>query len=151
MSQTQNTASVENTKDSFYQLFVSANGQASSFKKVERLTKCGVPMEAKVLDEITATDDRRTVKAAVDFREDSELEFEYVLLPDDTTHQLLQSSFEGGKELTFQIKFLAASSESRQFKGIISELTTDAEDTKKKIRKKGKITITGEVIKELTA
>lgn len=143
--------SAENTKDSFYQLFVSANGEASSFKKVERLTKCGAPSEAKVLDEITATDDRRTVKAAVDFKEESELEFEYVLLPDDTTHQLLQSSFESGRELVFQIKFLEATGESRQFKGMIAELTTDAEDTKKKIRKKGKITITGDVQKELTS
>ncbi|WP_435931417.1 hypothetical protein ACSF86_08725 [Moraxella bovoculi] len=143
--------SAENTKDSFYQLFVSANGEASSFKKVERLIKCGAPSEAKVLDEITATDDRRTVKAAVDFKEESELEFEYVLLPDDTTHQLLQTSFEQGKELVFQIKFLEATGESRQFKGMIAELTTDAEDTKKKIRKKGKITITGDVVKELTS
>lgn len=143
--------SAENTKDSFYQLFVSTSGEAASFKKVERLTACGVPSEAKVLDEITATDDRRTVKAAVDFKEESELEFEYVLLPDDTIHQLLQSSFDSGRELHFQLKFLEATGESREFKGMIAELTTDAEDTKKKIRKKGKITITGDVKKELTA
>lgn len=143
--------SAENTKDSFYQLFVSADGQASTFKKVAHLTSCGVPSEAKVLDEITATDDRRTVKAPVDFKEESELEFEYVLLPDDTTHQLIQSSFDSGSELVFQLKFVEAPSESRQFKGVISELTTNAEDTKKKLRKKGKISITGDVTKELTA
>lgn len=143
--------SAENTKDSFYQLFVSATGEASSFKKVARLISCGVPSEAKVLDDITATDDRRTVKAPVDFREESELEFEYILLPDDTTHQLLQTSFEGSKELHFQLKFIEATGESRQFKGIISELTTNAEDTKQKLRKKGKISITGNVTKELTA
>ena len=34
---------------------------------------------------------------------------------------------------------------------LIAELTTDAEDTKKKLRKKGKITITGEITKNLTA
>lgn len=143
--------SAENTKDSFYQLLVSADGQASSFKKIARLTSCGVPSEVKVLDDITATDDRRTVKAPVDFKEKAEIEFEYVLLPDDATHQLLQSSFESGKELVWQLKFIEASSESRQFKGIIAELTTDAEDTKKKLRKKGKISITGDVTKELTA
>lgn len=142
--------SAENTKDSFYQLYVSADGTPSSFKKVERLTKCGVPSEAKVLDEVTATDDRRTVKVPVDFKEESELEFEYVLLPDDVTHKLIQSSFETGKELTFQLKFVEATSESRQFKGIISELTTDAEDTKKKLRKKGKISITADTTKELS-
>lgn len=142
--------SAENSKDSFYQLFVSADGRSDSFKKVERLTSCGVPNEAKVLDDITATDDRRTVKAPVDFKEEAELEFEYVLLPADETHQLIQTSFDGGKELVWQLKFVEATGESREFKGMIAELTTDAEDTKKKLRKKGKITITGEVKKELT-
>ena len=143
--------SAELTKDSFYQLFVSATGAAQSFKKVERLTSCSVPSEAKVLDEITSTDDRRAIKAPVDFKEESEIEFEYVLLPDDVTHQLLQTSFDSGKELTFQLKFMEATSESRQFKGIISELTTVAEDTKKKLRKKGKISITSDITKSLTA
>lgn len=142
--------SAENTKDSFYQLWISGDGQSGTFKKVERLTKCGVPNEAKVLDDITATDDRRTVKVPVDFKEESELEFEYTLLPDDVTHKLIQSSFETGKALTFQLRFVEAPSESREFEGIISELTTDAEDTKKKIRKKGKISVTGEVKQELT-
>lgn len=143
--------SAENIKDSFYQLWVSETGESGTFKKVSRLTKATPPSEAKVLDDITATDDRRTVKAPVDFKEESELEFEYVLLPDDTTHQLIQSSFDSGSELVFQLKFVEAPSESRQFKGVISELTTNAEDTKKKLRKKGKISITGEVTKELTA
>ena len=142
--------SAENAKDSFYQLFVSAGGQSGSFKKVERLTSCGVPNEAKVLDDITATDDRRTIKAPVDFKEEAELEFEYVLLPGDETHQLIQTSFDNGKELVWQLKFVEATGESREFKGMIAELTTDAEDTKKKLRKKGKITITDEVKKELT-
>lgn len=145
------TNTVENTKDSFYQLFVSASGESSSFKKLERLLKCAVPSEAKTLDDITAPDDRRQINAVVDFKENSEIELEYVLLPDDTVHQLMQASFESGDELYFQIKFVEANSESRQFKGIISELTIDAEDTKKKLRKKGKIVITGEVTKELTA
>lgn len=143
------TNTVENTKDSFYQLFVSSTGASSSFKKLERLLKCGVPSEAKTLDDITATDDRRQINAVVDFKENSEIELEYVLLPNDTVHQLMQTAFESGDEVHFQIKFVEAT-ESRQFKGIISELTTDAEDTKKKIRKKGKIVITGEVTKELT-
>ena len=143
--------SAENTKDSFYELLVSETGVAQSFKKVERLTSCGVPNDAKVLDEVTSTSDRRTVKVPVDFKEESEIEFEYVLLPDDTTHQLIQTAFDGNKELTFQLKFVEAAAESRQFKGIIAELTTDAEDTKKKLRKKGKITITGEITKNLTA
>lgn len=142
--------SAENTKDSFYQLWVSADGESGTFKKVPLLLKCTPPSEAKVLDDITGTDDRRTVKAPVDFKEESEIEFEYVLVDGDETHQLIQTSFESGKELTWQYKIIEATGESRQFKGMIAELTTDTEDTKKKLRKKGKITITGEVTKRLT-
>lgn len=142
--------SAENTKDSFYQLWVSETGEAGTFKKIKRLTKAVPPSEAKVLDDITGTDDRRTVKAAVDFKEESEIDFEYVLLPDDETHQLLQTGFDAGKELYFQFKFVEVPSESREFKGMIAELTADGEDTKKKLRKKGKITVTGDTKKELT-
>nr|WP_315041311.1 hypothetical protein [uncultured Moraxella sp.] len=136
---------VENMVDSFYQLHVSKDGQA--FTKLAHLTSCGVPNEAKVLDDVTATDDKRTVQAVVDFKEESELEFEYVLEPRDATQQMVQDAFDAGTELTFQIKFVNIASESRQFKGLIAELTTDNEDTKKKLRKKGKISITGEVTK----
>ncbi len=146
--------SVDKAKDSFYTLHVaSANTNpltAASFKKVERLTSCGMPNEAKVTDDITSTDDRRTVSAVVDFKEGGEIEFEYVLLQDDTTHALLQTSFESGAELVFQLKFAEMPSESRQFKGIISELTTNADDTKKKLRKKGKIVMTSDSTKTLT-
>lgn len=143
--------SAENTKDSFYQLFVSADGQSGTFKKVERLLKCDPPNEAKEEDDITSTEDRQTVKAPVDFKSESQIEFEYVLLPDDETHKLLQTSFDTGKELTFQFKFIEVPSESREFKGMISDLTVNAEDTKRKLRKKGKITITSKTKKELTA
>lgn len=57
---------VANLVDSFYQLFVSTDGE--DFKKVEHLTKCSVPSDEKVLDDVTATDDKRTIKAVVDFK-----------------------------------------------------------------------------------
>lgn len=136
---------VENLADSFFTLHVSADG--NEYQKIEHLSKCDHPSEEKVLDEVTATDDRRTVKAPIDFKEESEIEFEYALDPRDTTHQLLQTSFEGGKELHWQLKYVVATGESRQFKGIISKLTTDNSDQKKKIRKTGTITITGDVTK----
>lgn len=146
--------SIDKTKDAFYSLHVALASTkpltGASFKKVERLMSCGMPNEAKVTDDITATDDRRTINAVVDFKESSELEFEYVLVQDDTTHALLQTSFENGAELVFQIKFAEIPSESRQFKGIISELTTNADDVKKKLRKKGKIVMTSDSTKTLT-
>lgn len=83
----------------FIRLHISATG--TDYQKVEHLQKCDHPSEEKTLDEVTATDDKRTVKAPVDFKEESELEFEYVLDPKDTVHQLIQTSFEGGKELFF--------------------------------------------------
>ena len=136
---------VENLVDSFYTLHVSATG--TDYKKVEHLQKCDQPSEENVLDEVTATDDHRTVKAVVKFKEDSELEFEFILDPKDTTHQLIQKNFEDGKELHWQYKYTEAPSESRQFKGMISKLTTDSSDIKKKLRKTGTITITGDVTK----
>lgn len=67
---------VENLVDSFYTLHISATG--TDFKKVEHLQKCDHPTDEKTLDDVTATDDTRTIKAAVNFKEDSEIEFEYI-------------------------------------------------------------------------
>ena len=135
---------VANLKDGFYTLSFSTNG--TKWDKVEHLQKCGVPSEKKVLDEVTATDDNRVVKAPVNFFEEGEVEFEYVLDPDDLTHKALQTAYSSGAECHFKLEFKHAPSESRQFKGIIADLTTDNEDTKKKIRKQATITITGEVL-----
>ncbi|MFB6349289.1 hypothetical protein ACFBZI_07640 [Moraxella sp. ZJ142] len=136
---------VANLVDSFYQLFVSTDGQ--TFTKLEHLQKSGVPSEEKTMDEVTATDDTRTVKAVVNFKEESEIEFEFAVDPDDVAQNAVQKAFEDGTELTFQLKFTKATQESRQFKGMISKLSLDNEDTKKKLRKQATITITGDVTK----
>lgn len=136
---------VANLVDSFYQLFVSTDG--ADFKKVEHLTKCSVPSDEKVLDDVTATDDKRTIKAVVDFKEESEIEFEFVVDPEDAAQKLVQKAFDDGSELHFQLKFVKASSESRKFTGLISKLSVDNEDTKKKLRKTATIAITGDVSK----
>lgn len=136
---------VANLKDSFYTLSVSTNG--TKFDKIEHLQKCGVPAEEKVMDEVTATDDNRTINAPVNFFESGEVEFEIVLDPSDTVHQSLQTAFDNNTELTFKLEFAQAPKESRQFKGIISKYTTDNEDTKKKLRKMGTISITSAVTK----
>lgn len=136
---------VANLVDSFYQLFVSTDGE--DFKKVEHLTKCSVPSDEKVLDDVTATDDKRTIKAVVDFKEESEIEFEFVVDPEDAAQKLVQKAFDDGSELHFQLKFVKASSESRKFTGLISKLSVDNEDTKKKLRKTATIAITGDVSK----
>ena len=136
---------VANLVDSFYQLFVSTDGE--DFKKVEHLTKCSVPSDEKVLDDVTATDDKRTIKAVVDFKEESEIEFEFVVDPEDAAQKLVQKAFDYGSELHFQLKFVKASSESRKFTGLISKLSVDNEDTKKKLRKTATIAITGDVSK----
>ena len=140
---------VENLVDSFYQLYVSTDGAV--FNKVKHLQKCEPPKQEKTLDEVTATDDRRTVKAVVDFTEDSEIEFEYVLDPTDAQHTAIQSAFDDGTDLTWQLKFVEASGLSREFKGMVSKLTPSADDKKKKIRMIGTITITSEPSKSLTS
>lgn len=136
---------VANLVDSFYQLFVSTDGE--DFKKVEHLTKCSVPSDEKVLDDVTATDDKRTIKAVVDFKEESEIEFEFVVDPEDAAQKLVQKAFDDGSGLHFQLKFVKASSESRKFTGLISKLSVDNEDTKRKLRKTATIAITGDVSK----
>lgn len=136
---------IANLVDSFYKLSISTDG--TKFNKIEHLQKCDVPSEEQVLDEVTSTEDHRTVKARVNFKEDGEVEFEYVLDPQDETHRMIQTTFDTGAEATFKLEFINVPSESRQFKGIIAKLTTNAEDTKKKIRKSGTITITSDVTK----
>lgn len=136
---------VANLLDSFYTLSVSTT--EDDFKKVEYLQKCAVPTEEKVMDEVTATDDKRTVKAVVDFKEESEIEFEFVHEPNDEGQKIINNAFETGAELNFKLEFVKAASEGRKFKGIISKLSIDNEDTKKKLRKTGTISITGDVAK----
>ncbi|OAV32276.1 hypothetical protein AO366_0346 [Moraxella catarrhalis] len=136
---------VANLLDSFYTLSVSTT--EDDFKKVEHLQKCVVPTEEKVMDEVTATDDKRTVKAVVDFKEESEIEFEFVHEPSDEGQKIINTAFETGAELNFKLEFVKAASEGRKFKGIISKLSIDNEDTKKKLRKTGTISITGDVAK----
>lgn len=140
---------VENLVDSFYQLLVSEDG--SAFNKVKHLQKCDPPASEKVLDEVTSTDDTRTVKAVVNFTEDSEIEFEYVLDPQDSQHTLIQRAFDENLELSWQYKVVQAAALSREFKGMVSKLTPNTDDNKKKVRMVGTITITTEPTKELTS
>lgn len=139
---------VENLVDSFYRLLVSSDGLA--FSKVNHLQKCEPPTSEKVLDDVTATDDNRTVKAVVNFTEDSEIEFEFVLDPTDEQHLLIQSAYDENTELHWQYKLMQASTLSRQFKGMVSKLTPNTDDNKKKVRMTGTITITSDPTKTLT-
>lgn len=139
---------VENLVDAYYTLHVSTD--ALAFNKVKHLQKCDPPTSEKMLDEVTSTDDKRTVKAVVDFTEDSEIEFEYALDPDDTNHLAIQAAYDASTELDWQFKFTNAPTLSREFKGMVSKLTPDTGDTKKKIRMMGTITITSEPSPTLT-
>ncbi len=139
---------VANLVDSFYTVHVSKSD--SDFKKIGHLQEFGLPNDQKTLDDVTATDDTRQIQAVVGFKENGELEFEYVIEPNDEGQKLIQSAFDDGNELTFQVKFVNLASENRQFKGLVAELSVDNSDTKKKLRKKGKITTTTDISKELS-
>lgn len=139
---------VENLVDAYYTLNVSTDGLA--FEKVKHLLKCEPLTSEKTLDDVTPTDAKRTVKAVVDFTEDSEIDFEFALDPADVQHLAIQDAYDANTELTWQFKFANAPTLSRQFKGMISKLTPSTDDTKKKIRMMGTITITSEPNKTLT-
>lgn len=139
---------VDNLVDAYYTLHVSTDG--STFEKVEYLQKCDPVVEEKTLDEVTPTDAKRTVKAVVDFTEDSEIDFEFVLDPADVQHLAIQAAYDDNTELTWQFKFTNAPTLSREFKGMVSKLTPSTDDTKKKIRMQGTITITSEPTATIT-
>ena len=132
--------SVENLVDSIYRLFVKTAD--ATYTKVPRLLKCDPPVEDPVLDDVTATDDRRTVKVAVDFTEDSELEFEYVYKTDSAEQQAIQDAYDNKTELDFKYVYVTAPTLSRSFKATIVKLTPDASDKKQKMRMKGTLSIT---------
>lgn len=131
---------VENLVDNYYQLHVSSD--ALAFNKITHLTEAGFPTQEKMLDDITSTDDRITVNAVVDFRENSTLEFTYVYDPSDLQHQSLQTAFDANTELDWRFVFVNAPSLSREFKGFLSNLTPDTDDPRQKTRMSGTITIT---------
>lgn len=137
---------VANLADGFYSLHVKTT-PSGQFAKIDHLQKCDPPTEEKVRDEVTATDDTQKIEVTVNFKEFSEIEFEYVLDSKNATHTALQKAYDDDAEVEFQFKFTHVPSENRQFKGKISKLTVDGDDPKKKLRKKGTITITGDVTK----
>lgn len=63
------------------------------------------------MDEVTATDDKRAVKAVVDFKEESEIEFEFVHEPSDEGQKIINTTFETSAELNFKLEFVKAASE----------------------------------------
>lgn len=139
---------VDNLVDAYYTLHVSTD--SLTFNKVKHLQKCDPPTSEKTLDDVTPTDAKRTVKAVVDFTEDSEIDFELALDPADVQHLAIQAAYDDNTELTWQFKFTNAPTLSREFKGMVSKLTPSTDDTKKKIRMMGTITITSEPTATLT-
>jgi hypothetical protein len=132
--------SVENLVDNYYQLHASED--ATTFDKINHLTEAGFPSQEKMLDDVTPTDARTTINAVVDFRENSTIEFTYVYDPDDTQHQLLQTSFDTNTELDWRFVFVNAPKLSRGFKGFLSNLTPATDDPRQKTRMNGTLTIT---------
>ena len=139
---------VDNLVDAYYTLHVSTDGL--TFDKVKHLQKCDQPTSEKTLDDVTPTDAKRTVKAVVDFTEDSVIDFEFVLDPAVVQHLAIQAAYDDNTELTWQFKFTNAPTLSREFKGMVSKLTPSTDDTKKKIRMQGTITITSEPTATIT-
>ena len=132
---------VENLVDNYYQLHVSTD-DGSTFTKVAHLLRADPPINEKLLDDVTATDDRHTVMAVVDFRENTEIEASIVYDPTDTTHQAIQTAFDDNLEYEWQLKFVEATGLSRQFKAMVSKLSPDTDTANQKTRLNMTLTIT---------
>ena len=68
-----------------------------TFTKVDHLTSLDIPEREKTMDEVTTTDAHNVMKAAVDFSEDKDIEFELVLDPTDPQHIALEKAYEDVK------------------------------------------------------
>ena len=137
--------SVANLVDTRYQLLVATDDQGAVFKKLNHLEKCAYPSLEKVMDEVTPTDANRTIKAPVNFIEEGEIEFSFVLDPQDEVHTALQTAFKEGKKVVCQLKITKADALNVQFDALIANLTPNLDDIKKKVRMDGRLTITSDL------
>ena len=129
--------------DSFYQLFYSTDGQ--TFKKVPKLQNADPPSRKKVVDDVTPTDSHVKVEEPVDFFETSEIKFTYAHDEGDADHIALKKAYADNSKLTFQFRFEDAPSLNQQFEGRITDMTPQADKTKK-LRMECSISVTSKPV-----
>lgn len=129
----------ENIVDSFYRLNIDLVGDATTFTKIPLLQECAPPKSEKTSDNITATDDQEEVMVVVDFKKNSQIDFEIVYDPTDPTHMKLDEMWEDNSYADFEYEFVKLT-RTKTFTGQLMkwEETTDKE---KKLRMKGSLTV----------
>lgn len=129
----------ENIVDSFYRLNIDLVGDGTTFTKITLLQDCAPPTAEKTSDTITSTDDQEEVTVVVDFKKNSQIDFEIVYDPTDPTHQKLDEIWEDNSYAAFEYEFVKLN----RTKNFTAQLMKWEEmtDKEKKLRMKGSLTV----------
>ncbi|AAZ18319.1 hypothetical protein Psyc_0456 [Psychrobacter arcticus 273-4] len=129
----------ENIVDSFYRLNMDLIGDGLTFTKIPLLQECAPPKAEKTSDTITATDDQEEVTVVVDFKKNSQIDFEVVYDPTDPTHMALDAMWATNGYKDFEYEFVKLARKKTFTAQLMKwEESTDKE---KKLRMKGSLTI----------
>lgn len=129
----------ENIVDSFYRLNIDLVGDATTFTKIPLLQECAPPTSDKTNDTITATDDQEEVTVVVDFKKNSQIDFEIVYDPTDPTHMKLDEMWADNSYADFEYEFVKLS-RTKTFTGQLMKWA-ETTDKEKKLRMKGTLTV----------
>lgn len=129
----------ENIVDSFYRLNIDLVGDGTTFAKIPLLQECAPPKSEKTSDTITATDDQEEVTVVVDFKKNSQIDFEVVYDPADPSHMALDEMWEDNSYKDFEYEFVKLS-RKKTFTGQLMKWE-EATGKEKKLRMKGTLTV----------
>ncbi len=129
----------ENIVDSFYRLNIDLVGDGTTFTKITLLQDCAPPTAEKTSDTITATDDQEEVTVVVDFKKNSQIDFEIVYDPTDPTHQKLDEMWEDNSYADFEYEFVKLN-RTKTFTGQLMKWK-EMTDKEKKLRMQGTLTV----------
>lgn len=129
----------ENIVDSFYKLNMDVDGTGTTFAKIPHLQNCAPPTAEKTNDTITATDDEEEVVVVVEFKKNSQIEFEVVYDPIDPTHMALDAMWANNGYADFEYEFVKIARK----KSFTAQLMKweEVTDKEKKLRMKGTLVI----------
>lgn len=129
----------ENIVDSFYRLNMDLTGDGLTFTKIPLLQDCAPPKSEKTSDTITSTDDQEEVTVVVDFKKNSQIDFEVVYDPTDPTHMALDTMWATNSYKDFEYEFVKLT-RKKTFTGQLVKWE-ESTDKEKKLRMKGSLTV----------
>ena len=131
----------EDIVDSFYRLNIDLDGTGATFTKISLLQECAPPTSEKTSDTITATDAQEEVEVVVDFKKNSQIDFEIVYDPTDPTHQKLDEMWVDNSYADFEYEFVKL----MRKKSFTAQLMQwkEVTDKEKKLRMQGTLKVSG--------